>query len=178
MPSSGATNFAITRTHPAKPFDATIMQIRRAYEAFYGEPLPVAMSFVDAGNKLVKDMGPDQARAYIQGQPNTIDTPGEIRERTRRTVERSNEIARAAERGRPTGDGRLTMDEVRMGWDLVAPVEDGDGPIDTWISVGLLSVVAAGVKQFGKSMLSVAEVDPVLCRLRVTAPGRRRTMAP
>jgi hypothetical protein len=68
-------NYPVRPIRPAPPkgFDATALQVRRAYEAHYGEPIPDRMPYVDAGNRMVADLGHDAARALIQGQSNDID---------------------------------------------------------------------------------------------------------
>lgn len=58
----------------SKGFNATAFQVRTAYEKFYKKKLPDFTSYAEAGNQLVADMGHEEAKAYIQGQPNDPNT--------------------------------------------------------------------------------------------------------
>jgi hypothetical protein len=65
-----------------KTFNANALQVRRAYERHYERLIPDGLTYADAGNQLVADLGLDAARALILGQssdphaPEWRDEPG------------------------------------------------------------------------------------------------------
>ncbi len=54
----------------ATSFSASLLQVRRAYEAHYHQPIPPKGTYQEAGNALVASMGLEKAKAFIQSQSN------------------------------------------------------------------------------------------------------------
>jgi len=62
------TNFRRNRNLPYKPFSATLLQVRRAWEAHFGGPLPLNLAFRDAALMVIEERGFVAGRDFIQAQ--------------------------------------------------------------------------------------------------------------
>lgn len=64
-----------TRPADNKPWSATFLQTRRAYQAHYGETIPAGMTYQEAANCLTAALGFDAARTFIQSMSNDPKDP-------------------------------------------------------------------------------------------------------